>query len=86
MAKQKATVLLIENNSADPQALSKLIELGINSHFSVETTNLLNIGLSRLKSSDFDMVLLDLPLETHKGLDAIRFIKEHAVSVPIFVV
>ena len=86
MVKEKANVLLIENNSADPLALSKIMELGANSHFSIETTNLLNIGLSRLKANNFDVILLDLPLESHKGLDAIKFLKEHAVAVPIFVV
>jgi diguanylate cyclase (GGDEF)-like protein len=86
MAKDKANVLLIENNSADPLALSKLMESGANSHFSIETTNLLNVGLSRLKANKFEMILLDLPLETHKGLDAIRFIKEQAIAIPIFVI
>ncbi len=86
MAKEKANVLLIENNSTDPSALSKIMGKGSNSRFSIETTNLLNTGLSRLKANNFDMILLDLPLETHKGIDAIRFIKEQAITVPIFVV
>ncbi len=86
MAKEKASVLLIENNSADPLALSKLMESVSNSHFAIETTNLLNTGLSRLKSGGYDMVLLDLPLKNHEGLEAINRIKEQAASMPIFVV
>lgn len=86
MVQEKANVLLIENNSADPLSLSKLMRICSNSHFAIETINLLKSGLSRIKANKFDIVLLDLPLENDKRLDALRFIKEQAGSVPIFVV
>ena len=86
MAKDKANVLLIENNSTDPLSLSNLMASVVNSHFLVETTNLLNVGLSRLKSGKFDMVLLDLPLKSHAGLEAVNRIKEQTLSMPIIVV
>ena len=86
MAEKKASVLLIEDNSIDPLALSKLIQSLVNSDFALETTNLLSSGLSRLESGTVDLVLLDLPLKDHHGLEAVRCIREQVAAMPVFVI
>ncbi len=86
MTEKKASVLLIEDNSVDPFALSKLMQSAANSDFALETTNLLSSGLSRLESGNVDLVLLDLPLKDHQGLEAVRCIREQVAAMPVFVV
>jgi len=86
MSEKKASVLLIEENSGHPYALSKLMHALVNSDFNLETTNLLSSGLSRLESGNIDLVLIDLPIGNQKGLEAVRSIKEQGTAVPVFVV
>ncbi len=86
MSEKKASVLLIEDNSELPLALSKLMHSLVNSDFNLETTNLLSKGLSRLESGNIDLVLLDLPLANQQGLEAVRSIRERGSAVPVFVV
>src|ERR1700721_2013178 len=86
MAEKKASVLLIEENSGHPHALSKLMHSLVNSDFNLETTDVLSNGLSRLESGNIDLVLLDLPIGNEKGLEAVRSIKEQSLTVPVFVI
>jgi len=86
MVDKKAKVLLIEGNSVEEIALGRFIKSAANADFYIETANKLNLGLKRLREGGVDLVILELPLPGHKGLEALAGIKEKSKDVPIVII
>jgi diguanylate cyclase (GGDEF)-like protein len=86
MVVKKANVLLIEDNSREADALTRVIEEAANSDFKLEATDHLGQGLKRLAQGGVDLVLLDLPLNGHPGVEPLKKIKEQSAGVPVVVI
>ncbi|PWU01258.1 MAG: hypothetical protein C5B53_03075 [Candidatus Melainabacteria bacterium] len=86
MVVKKANVLLIEDNSLEAVAISKQIQAAANSDFMFETADRLSKGLERLGSGGVDLVLLDLPIAGHVGMEALKLLRERSADVPIVVI
>jgi len=86
MVVKKANILLIEDDSRQAHALNREIEAAANSDFLLETADVLSEGLKRLSKGGVDLILLDLPLSGHKGVEALQMIREQAQDIPVVVI
>lgn len=86
MVVKKANVLLIEDNTGQALTISQEIQACANSDFLLETTQVLSLALSRLAQGGVDLVVLELPLPPHEGLEALSLVREHSDNVPIVVI
>jgi two-component system cell cycle response regulator CtrA len=75
-------ILLIEDDSATAQSVLLLLE---NLGFDVHTTNLGQEGAERGKSSDYDMILLDLGLPDMSGFEVLRSLRFCKVQTPVLI-
>jgi DNA-binding response OmpR family regulator len=73
---QAFRILLIEDNDGDAELVAEYIkELGVD-EFNLERASTLGHGLSKLASSEYDIVLLDLHLPDSNGIETLTAICE----------
>ncbi len=78
--------LLVEKAPDDAKALMKILDSTNNGHvFDVAWVDKLELGLTQLSKHQFDVVLLDLSLAGHRGLNAISRIRNLVAHAPIVV-
>jgi DNA-binding response OmpR family regulator len=85
MAKEKTRILVIEDNPADSNFVTQLIEDFDQGSFSVECAELLSTGLNRLSAGDMDAVLLDLGLPDSQGLATLAEVYWQIPETPVIV-
>lgn len=79
-------VLLVEDNPGDAQLIVELLE-EVRSHaFSITLAPTLGAGISLLRSSDFEVTIVDLGLPDAFGESAIDRIRDEAPAMPVVVV
>ncbi|HEY9676857.1 MAG TPA: GGDEF domain-containing response regulator [Drouetiella sp.] len=83
MELEKTRVLLIEENPREASSLKEALREAADANFSMEFTDRLSNGLTRLGEGGVDLVLLSLSNEN--GLDAFLRVKERAGQVPVLV-
>ena len=86
MVVKKANVLLIEDDSLEALAISQQVQAAANSDFMFETADRLSKGLEILGKGGVDLVLIDLPLPGHRGMEVIKLLRERSQDVPIVVI
>ncbi len=82
MPPQKVRILLIEDDPDDAELVVSLLEeIGVARD--VVHERLLTLGLRRLESEQFDVVLLDLSLPDSWGMDTLRRLRKPFPGLPI---
>ncbi|MBZ0301065.1 MAG: response regulator [Anaerolineae bacterium] len=78
-------VLLIEDNPGDRELIRQMLSMVPDAPFHLETAARLSHGISLLKETPFDLVLLDLSLPDSQGLQTLTRVMEAVPDVPIVV-
>lgn len=78
-------ILLVEDNPADARLLREALKEVANYQFELEHVERLSQALERLRSKDFDVVLLDLSLPDGQGLDNLAPVRDAAPGISILV-
>jgi signal transduction histidine kinase len=84
MYESSTRVLLIEDDRADYQLLRRCLA-GLPSACDLAWSSTLAEALSRLDTTNFDVVLTDLSLPDSQGIDAVRRVRDRNACVPIVV-
>ncbi len=82
MPPQKVRILLIEDDPDDAELVVSLLE-EVDVATEVAHDRLLTLGLRRLESEQFDLVLLDLSLPDSWGMDTLRRLRKPFPGLPI---
>lgn len=77
-------ILIIEDNPFDYKLTSKLITKS-NDRYVIEWANTLEMGLQKLSSSHFDILLLDLNLPDSRGIETLMPVRRLAPTLPVIV-
>ena len=77
-------VLLVEDNPGDSRLIQELISESA-SQFEVHSVGRLAEALERLKTGDYQLVLVDLSLPDSHGIDTFHKVVERAPDVPLIV-
>ncbi len=85
-AKQKISVLLIEDDQADVAIVKDLLGRAEICEFSVEAAPNVEIGLRYLASSSYDACLVDYRLPGRDGLDFVRMAQRRGFRTPMILV
>ena len=86
MDEKPINVLLIEDNKADARLIEEMLRESQVISFQLTCEDSLSTGISRLLSEKFDVLLLDLGLPESKGLETLKRVISHSVSVPIVII
>jgi diguanylate cyclase (GGDEF)-like protein/PAS domain S-box-containing protein len=78
-------VLLIEDDPDDTLLIRRALAASTTMTWVVESVDRLSAGLDILSHGFFDVVLMDLGLPDAQGVDAIRYLRAHAPTVPVVV-
>jgi len=78
-------ILLIEDNLAEARFLQELLKDSLCQAFSVVHVKRLKEALEELKTTNFDVILLDLTLPDSQGLESLARLIEQVPSSPIVV-
>jgi two-component system sensor histidine kinase/response regulator len=70
-----ARILLVEDNELNQEVALELLRLA---HFNVELAENGQVALDRLKSSDYDLVLMDMQMPVMDGLEATRALRQNS--------
>jgi two-component sensor histidine kinase/CheY-like chemotaxis protein len=79
------TILLIEDNPADVAMIRELLSDHRGSPFDIVCADRLSAAKEFFAGRGIDIILLDLGLPDSQGLDTLRWVREHAVDVPVVV-
>ena len=79
-------VLLIEDDAEDAASIGGLLREMPGVQAEITHVTRLSQGLARLAQGDVDVVLLDLILPDHRGLDTFRKIHARSPATPVVVV
>ncbi|WP_413199754.1 ATP-binding protein [Nostoc piscinale] len=85
MAGSLVKILLIEDNLAEARLLQEFLQQADAKEFVLVHVKRLQEALHKLKSSDYDIILLDLTLPDSQGLSSLPVLINCAPSVPIVV-
>lgn len=85
MAHDVITALLVEDSSADIALLVDMIQDSDAQSWRITHCKRLNQALEQLKSSAFDVVLLDLSLPDSQGLETVVQVRQSVPQLPIVV-
>ncbi|MBD2596188.1 hybrid sensor histidine kinase/response regulator [Nostoc spongiaeforme FACHB-130] len=85
MAGSLVKILLIEDNLAEARLLQEFLQQADAKEFVLVHVKRLQEALNELKSSDYDIILLDLTLPDSQGLSSLPVLINCAPSVPIVV-
>src|SRR5258705_1964154 len=78
-------VLVIEDNLVDARLIQIMVSDAGGHAFEIERADRLSLGLQRLKSEKFDIVLLDLSLPDSHGLSTFARVHQEFPQIPIIV-
>ncbi|MBA3691756.1 MAG: response regulator [Actinobacteria bacterium] len=78
-------ILLIEDNPGDARLVEKYLLESEAAEFIVEHVDRLGLGLQRIDSEGFDVVLTDLNLPDSVGLETFEAIHAHARELPVVI-
>src|SRR6185369_16859819 len=78
-----ARILIIDDEADIRESLETLLTM---EHYRVESAATGGEGLSKLESSVFDLVLLDLMLPDKSGLEVLAEIRERDQQIPVFLI
>jgi PAS domain S-box-containing protein len=84
MSQTTDQILLIEDNPGDIRLIQELLQQ-TGAHFQIVVSRSLADGLERLKTTQFEIVLLDLTLPDSQGIESVTRICEALPSIPIVV-
>ncbi|MBD2454207.1 hybrid sensor histidine kinase/response regulator [Nostoc sp. FACHB-87] len=85
MAGSLVKILLIEDNLAEARLLQEFLQQADAKEFVLVHVKRLQEAINKLKSSDYDIILLDLTLPDSQGLSSLPVLINCAPSVPIVV-
>ncbi|OCQ96993.1 hybrid sensor histidine kinase/response regulator [Nostoc sp. MBR 210] len=85
MAGSLVKILLIEDNLAEARLLQEFLQQADAKEFVLVHVKRLQEAIHKLKSSDYDIILLDLTLPDSQGLSSLPVLINCAPSVPIVV-
>ncbi|MFN2531835.1 MAG: response regulator [Pyrinomonadaceae bacterium] len=85
MSAKQLSVLLVEDNPGDVRLIREMLVEANYTAFSLECTDRLSDGLSRLNEIEFDAVLLDLSLPDSSGLDTFVTFHSAAEKLPVVI-
>jgi DNA-binding response OmpR family regulator len=77
-----ARILVIDDDKAVGMAIRITLE---REGFAVEVVNDGRAGIERVKSEDFDLLMVDIFMPGMDGLETIRLVREHRPNIPILV-
>lgn len=78
-------VLAIENDEDDCYLLTRMLEQDPRKTYELETTDMLAAGVEILNQRKFDVLLLDLGLGESNGIETLRKLLVHKLTLPIIV-
>jgi two-component sensor histidine kinase/CheY-like chemotaxis protein len=78
-------ILVIEDNPADLRLISEMLKGHVNPTFSITHAERLNEALVKIKSTAFDIALLDINLPDSSGLTGVEEIFKQAQTLPLVV-
>lgn len=85
MAKQRITVLLVEDNPVYSRLIQKLLTRSEHQDFEVSMAGTLESAIERLAVGGIDVVLLDLMLPDSAALDTFYRLRAHDMRTPIII-
>ncbi|MFW5967076.1 MAG: Glu/Leu/Phe/Val dehydrogenase dimerization domain-containing protein [Persicimonas sp.] len=85
MREEKTTIVLVEDNPLHRRLIERLIASGSRLNYELETFEVLDEALERLRDGGVDVILLDLVLPESQGLDTVARVRAESDSVPIVV-
>lgn len=85
MSNQEACILLFEDNPGDAFLLKDMLETHPVAAFKLERVERLAVGLQRLSTNRYDVVLLDLSLPDSQGIETFNRVQQAAPRVPVVV-
>ena len=85
MAKQRITVLLVEDNPVYSRLIQKLLARSEHQHYEVAVAGTLDSAIERLGVGGIDVVLLDLMLPDSAALDTFYRLRAHDMRTPIII-
>ena len=85
MAKQRITVLLVEDNPVYSRLIQKLLARSEHQHYDVAVAGTLESAIERLAVGGIDVVLLDLMLPDSAALDTFYRLRAHDMRTPIII-
>ncbi|MBI2825027.1 MAG: response regulator [Planctomycetia bacterium] len=78
-------ILLVEDNSADAEGGTRAVTRCAQDEFEVIGVTQLSDAMRHLDTGRFDVVLLDLGLPTHSGIEALQEVRSRHPRIPIVV-
>ncbi|MEM7793316.1 MAG: response regulator [Cyanobacteria bacterium P01_C01_bin.118] len=78
-------VLLIEDSAADARLLQEFLRETLYDEFQLTHVERLGKALSRLKTQNYDVILLDLTLPDSDGLSSLKALLTQSSSIPVVV-
>jgi len=85
MNQQLINILLVEDNLADADLIEELLADASLSIYAIYSVERLSDAIARLKSQQFDVILLDLSLPDSHGIETLAKIVLTAPSLPVLV-
>ncbi|HKT76505.1 MAG TPA: Glu/Leu/Phe/Val dehydrogenase dimerization domain-containing protein, partial [Sphingobium sp.] len=85
MAKQRITVLLVEDNPVYSRLIQKLLTRSEHQDYEVAMAGTLESAIERLRLGGIDVVLLDLMLPDSAALDTFYRLRAHDMRTPIII-
>jgi PAS domain S-box-containing protein len=78
-------ILLVEDNPADADLLTELLELSVGVQWELVSVEFLHQAITQLCTQPFDVVLLDFSLPDSRGLETLTRLQEVAPDTPMVV-
>lgn len=78
-------ILLIEDSPSDATLFNALLQRVVEFSFEMDHAENLDSGISKLKGSSYDAIVLDLGLPDSVGIKTYETVREHAEDVPIII-
>lgn len=85
LEKPSVKVLLVEDSAAEARLIQEILRSTILTRFELVPVQRLHDAIVHLRSTHFDVVLLDLTLPDSTGLDSLSKLTDQFLSVPIVV-
>ena len=85
MQSQTIGILVIEDNLSEAGLIKEMLSEAGQQEFSIQHVRTLAEGFALLRSTDFDLVLLDLGLPDSQGLETVQSMRNQSQLTPIVV-
>ncbi len=82
--KKKINILLVEDNPGDARLIMEMLKTE-STPFELDTVGRLSAAFEKLKSTKYDVMLLDLGLPDSKGIETMEKVRKLATDLPIII-